>query len=111
MSTMTFYIDDAAAQIAELIEREESKLTRAKAKQEEHSRQKTQGSDAERRRHSTKFSAAKRDQHRAETMLLAYKEALRIVLLERQCRQTGEAQPWSDPEEYLMIRRRNPPLV
>lgn len=80
---MTMYVmEDAASAIAELIEEEQGKIEHA------------ENSDNPRQR----------DIHRATTSILAYKQALKLLLLERKC-EDGKAHEMPDVEEYLGQRR------
>src|SRR5436305_14390609 len=162
---MTYFIEDAAEGIAELIESEEIKLREAQSEQEASKEKKEELSGRERaliqdeskwearrrsftieahgemsdeefaaksedldkqgarlakrrkrlessiRSNGNKYNHGKRDEHRARTTMIAYKAALRLVLLERACRETGEAQLQPDPDEFLMNLRLRPPMI
>src|SRR5437660_2892839 len=93
--TTKYLCEDAAAEIAELIEVEQAKLDKARFKQSQHERDKSR----------SKFFAAKRDYHRAETGILMLREALRVVLLERACHAAGGVSvEMPDIDAYLETR-------
>lgn len=118
--SMKYFEDDAAASIADLIEEEQRKLDRAQdrqLKQEEalvrlmsmtvqNAIRATAGNkpmETRRRGIMSKRSAALRDYHRSETAIRALKEALRLVLLERRCRD-GNKHAMPDVDTYLLSR-------
>lgn len=75
-AAVTYYCDDAADSIAQLIEDEQEKKSTA---------------------------TRTRDLHRAETSIRAYREALRVVLLAQVCAD-GQQHPMPDVDEYLAGR-------
>jgi len=87
----TYYCEDAAERIAELIIDEQRKRNRAESKEAKHDG------------NSSKQSAARRDQHRAETAIRSLKQALGFVLLEHECRD-GQPHEMPDVDEYLIGR-------
>lgn len=79
---VTYFCPDAADRIADLIHEEETKL---------------------------RLATRTRDKHRSTTTIMAYKEALAVVLLERECTD-GEPHPMPNVDEYLKSREQ-PPVV
>lgn len=118
--SMKYYVDDAAASIAELIEDEERKLHRAQEQQLEQEERlletlgldpasaartnlPNRGDEAIRRSIMSKRSAAIRDFYRAETAVRVLKQSLQLVLLEHACRD-GKKHSMPDVDAYLASR-------
>lgn len=72
----TYFCDDPAASIAEMIEDEQRK---------------------------GQLATRMRDKHRADTSVRAYKEALRMILLTQECAD-GKKHPMPDVDAYLAGR-------
>ena len=117
---MKYYEDDAAASIADLIDEEQRKLDAAEEKKVTEEERlldvlglspaeaarttcHNQRDEKQRREIMSKRSAAIRDFYRAETAVRALKEALRLVLLEHECRD-GKKHRMPDVDAYLASR-------